>query len=172
METEEYPDHPCVALVLSNAEITLVDADVYHELSALKWSSSNGYVKRYVGGGRRSPQWEHLHVRINRTPPGVKTDHRNTFKMDNRRSNLRDATHSLNGANTPKKPHKTGLVPSSRFKGVYWANRDQKWRATIVVKRKTYSLGSFTSETEAAAAYDAAARKYLGQFARLNSMKL
>ena len=170
METfEEMEAEPCVALVLPNAEITLVDADVYHEIAGLSWCKSGDYVARRLSGPRRGKQRrEWLHRRVNRTPAGVATDHRNLFKMDNRRSNLRDASHSLNNGNRPKRQGNNQGASSSRFKGVYWHKRASKWHAAIKLGSKRVYLGIFTSEEAAARAYDAAALQHFGEFARLN----
>ena len=42
------------------------------------------------------------------------------------------------------------------------------WKATITVKHKTIYLGLFDNKLDAALAYDIAARKYFGEFAKLN----
>ena len=42
------------------------------------------------------------------------------------------------------------------------------WQARIHVKHKPIFLGYFSTIEEAAMAYDEAARKYFGDFARLN----
>jgi hypothetical protein len=51
---------------------------------------------------------------------------------------------------------------------VSWHKRRQKWRAVIKGDNKRIELGFFAGELEAARAYDAAARKYFGEFARTN----
>jgi len=84
--------------------------------------------------------------------------------IDNRKANLRPATHTQNVWNRRKfKPHSR-----SKYKGVDWANDMKRWRARIRVNGKRIYLGSFTNETEAAKAYDQAAREHHGQFASLN----
>jgi len=59
---------------------------------------------------------------------------------------------------------------TSRFKGVYFDKATGKYKATITVKDrvKQIFLGRFNSEDDAARAYDESARKYFGEFARLN----
>jgi hypothetical protein len=42
------------------------------------------------------------------------------------------------------------------------------WVARITVNKKRMSLGSFKSEIDAAKAYDEAALKYYGNYAKLN----
>ncbi|NBC17299.1 MAG: hypothetical protein GVY18_08310 [Bacteroidetes bacterium] len=56
----------------------------------------------------------------------------------------------------------------SRFKGVTFHVRSQKWLARIYVDGKAIHLGYHADEVEAAKAYDAAARRIFGNFARPN----
>ena len=57
---------------------------------------------------------------------------------------------------------------SSRFKGVVWDKASTKWKARIGIGHKLLCLGNFSDETEAAKAYDAAAKIYFGKFALVN----
>jgi hypothetical protein len=77
---------------------------------------------------------------------------------------LRLATAAQNHAN-----RKLNVGSSSQYKGVCWYKNNKKWKAAIMVNRKTIHLGYFADEQSAAAAYNAAAVKYFGEFARLNT---
>lgn len=87
-------------------------------------------------------------------------DHINRDGLDNHRSNLRFATRVQNSAN--QRPRKG----TSRFKGVSW--NCGKWRAVIMIDRKQISLGRYSDELEAAAAYDKAAKAAWGEYAYQN----
>jgi hypothetical protein len=90
------------------------------------------------------------------------TDHINGNGLDNRRCNLRPVTSQQNRANQRK------TRGTSQFKGVYLRRRERNWEAAIKVNRRRIYLGTFSSEVEAARAYDAAARHHFGEFAALN----
>jgi hypothetical protein len=96
-------------------------------------------------------------------PKGLLVDHRNGDGLDNHRDNLRIATRSQNACNR----HNTKSKASCRFSGLFFDKRRGKWMSRIVVNGKIF-LGYFDSEIDAARAYDAAAKKYHGEFARLN----
>jgi hypothetical protein len=97
-------------------------------------------------------------------PVGLLVDHRNCDTLDNRKANLRPATHSQNQFNRRKTKSKT----SSRFIGVSFEKASGRWLADICCHRKSKRIGRFSSEIDAAHAYDAAARIYHKDFARLN----
>jgi hypothetical protein len=96
-------------------------------------------------------------------PADLLVDHRNCDSLDNRKANLRFASHTENGQNRRKRKNAT-----SRFLGVWWDKSKGLWESRIVYNKKRIFLGYFDSEIEAAKAYDEAAKKYFGEFARLN----
>ena len=104
-----------------------------------------------------------MHRLILDAPDGLHGDHISDDGLDNRRANLRLATHTQNHHNQRK------LAPgSSRFKGVTWHKQAGKWVAQIVHAGHRYHLGLFVSEVDAAEAYDAKAAELFGEFAVLN----
>lgn len=88
-------------------------------------------------------------------------DHQDHNGLNNRRSNLREATKAQNGANQWKRPGR-----SSRYKGVVWYRN--RWVAQIGVSGESRYLGRFLNEEDAARAYDAAALEAFGEYAYPN----
>jgi hypothetical protein len=102
----------------------------------------------------------------------AQVDHRNGNGLDNRRGNLRIATASQNQWNQKVRGRGT-----SKYKGVAWEKRGGKWVVKIAYLGRRIHLGSFArnvingidyGEIKAARAYDLAAVKFFGVFARLN----
>ena len=56
------------------------------------------------------------------------------------------------------------------YKGVTWRNDRSKWRSCITVGGKRLYLGLFETAQEAALAYNVAALKYHGEYAKLNEV--
>ena len=57
-----------------------------------------------------------------------------------------------------------------KFKGVSFNISSKKYRARIKFNKKNIHLGCFQNIIEAAAAYNAAALNYFGEFAKLNQI--
>ena len=96
------------------------------------------------------------------TDTSIDIDHEDGDGLNNRRSNLRVCTHAQNMANRSK-----NALSSSKYKGV--CNRDGRWTAQIQVAGIKQYLGSFDSEEDAARAYNYAALRLSGKFARINN---
>lgn len=153
---------------LTQGKVALVDEADYDQLSRFKWCASKEHgpwyaVRRiYSRSGKKIMQ--RMHRQILGLQPGDKRqcDHVNHNGLDNQRHNLRICTCSQNHQNRISK-HGT-----SRFKGVSWDKERQRWSVQIKVREKSLHPGRFKSEIEAAKAYDEAAKKHFGEFARTN----
>lgn len=145
-------------ILLSQGKYAIVDDSDYQFLNQWKWSLSSGYAVRIV-----KAKGIHMHRLVNKTPDHMETDHVDGDKLNNRKINLRSVTLRQNAWNRP-----SCVGSSSRFKGVFWIKRRNKWGAKIVYMGKQIWLGQFKCEVEAAVKYDVAANNYFGEFARPN----
>ena len=147
--------------LINSDKVTLVDDGDYEEVSKYRWClTPQGYARNTL----RRKHNIFMHRLILKSPKGIGTDHINRNTLDNRRENLRFATQSQNNMNSLK--HRDALT--SRFKGVSWQKAREKWMAVIGIDGKYIFLGRFNSEEQAARAYDRAALKHFGEFARVN----
>ena len=89
-------------------------------------------------------------------------DHRDGNGLNNQKYNLRKCFHRQNMGN--QKTRKG----TSKYKGVSWKSRDKVWAASICSNYKVQHIGHFTSETEAAKAYDKRAIELFGEFVKTN----
>lgn len=107
-------------------------------------------------------------VRMHTMITGFKmVDHVNRNGLDNRKENLRPSSRMQNAQNQQKRrKDRRGLT--SKYKGVSLVKGYDRWRAVASLNRKRVHLGYFTTEVEAAQAYDTFARKNFGEFACLN----
>jgi len=81
-------------------------------------------------------------------------DHKDRDPANNAISNLRECTPSENAHNS------TRSRGSSKYQGVCWCKRENKWVARIGVNNKRVYLGVFDDELTAANAYREAKAKY------------
>lgn len=148
---------------LRHGKQTLVDTNLVPILQKIRWWWWRGRNnKEYVAG--KLPI-THKQIRLHRfvmdAKSGQEIDHRNGNGYDNRRSNLRFATHVQNQQNRRHQINST-----SDFKGTTRRADTGKWRARIIVSGHRLALGNFDTAIEAGEAYAEAARKHFGEFAR------
>lgn len=142
---------------LSNSKsVAIVSDSDFRKLAKLPWSL-------HKSGCVVTRKWKKMHHLVKRPRRGMEIDHRNTNQLDNRRRNLRHSTRLQNSRNTNKRCGST-----SQFKGVWWDKKKGKWASGICVNKKRVHLGRFENESDAARAYNAAALKHFGKFARIN----
>lgn len=153
---------PTELIALNKGEAAIVDRELVPVLSRFEWRlTSDGYAVAFIDGRNVL-----MHRVVNETPEGVETDHINRNRLDNRRSNLRNATHSQNMQNRGKR---SGT--RSQYRGVILTRSRQMglmWQARITANGKLHIIGNFKGEIEAAQAYDNACRALHGDFAQTN----
>ena len=121
----------------------------------------DGYLTVIVGGKHlflHRVIWLMVHGELPRS-----IDHVNGIRSDNRLANLRPATPSENSRNLTRP---FGGVP---YKGVTYVKHGGKFQAQITAEGKTQYLGWFEKSEDAARAYDAAAIRLFGPFAKTNA---
>jgi hypothetical protein len=152
----------CVVPVSGGKYFAKIDPEDYEEISQCRWyikKPARKYYSYYAYNRKRLL----MHRKIMNPPGGIAIDHINGDGLDNRRTNLRIADACQNQWN--QRPKENG---TSKFKGVVRHKEDKKWRVKIRYRGKHIWLGNYDNEIEAARAYDRAAVKYFGAFARLN----
>ena len=155
---------------LTRGWIALIDDEDFEQVNRFKWhsvySKSEGtwYAARSTWRETGKPTKQYLH---NFLMGVLRVDHRDCNGLNNQRSNLRPATAPQNGHN--RRPKRGG---TSKYKGVCRRKNRKSWRAAINIEGRDIELGSFACEKDAAAIYDAVAKVFFGEFARLNFPKI
>lgn len=164
---------------LTQGKVAIVDERDYLCVAQYKWyahkAQTGGWyaIRNIKVNGKKTAI--KMHRFILDATAGVYVDHKDLDGLNNRRQNIRICTRQQNGAN--RKIRKKSKA--SHFTGVHWRTDNKKWRVCIksgpiapgTQGRRQETVGHFTDEVAAAKAYDAAARKVHGRFARLNFPK-
>jgi hypothetical protein len=165
-------DSNTCSLVTTGGDVVYFDSEDREKVYRYNWytkkqhkNTSTPYAAsvKTVGGARKLIL---MHQLVMDAKNGIEIDHKDGNGFNNRKSNLRSCTRSQNCMNQKKK------AGTSKYKGVSWVKRDGSFYAQIKVGGKNKFLGYFkTDEIAAARAYDSAARKYFGEFARCNFLE-
>lgn len=157
---------------LTQRKFALVDNEDFEWLNQWKWSiDDDGYAVRherkaeYRSNPRRMRKMHReilLHHGIN--IEGKNIDHKNLKEYDNRKNNLRIADYSQNMANSR-------LKSRNGYRGVLKYNQNKPWAAAITFKGKRVFKGMFKTVEEAALVYNELAKRYFGEFSKLNKIE-
>lgn len=149
--------------IIDAADVPLVEGRNWYAHIRL---ASNGSIRTVyamtntsLGSGKKTAVL--LHRVIMSPPDGMEVDHIDGSGLNNRRSNLRNATDGENMHN-----QRIHCNNTSGFKGVSWDASRNKWQAKISVNRRTVHLGRFGTADAARDAYDEASERYHGSFGR------
>ena len=152
-------------ILLTQGKQTTVDDEDFDWLNKYNWCYYRvGYAARGIRS--RKEGWQktiYMHQQIMNVNSDI--DHINGDGLDNRRENLRIATHAENLRNRP-----APISNTSGYKGVSWDKSRNKWLVSITVNYKKIHLGRYIDIKEAAKAYNNAVLKYFGDFGRLNTI--
>ena len=112
--------------------------------------SHQGYISLSIRGRNyRAHRLAFLYMTGNLPSPELQVDHINGVRDDNRFSNLRIVTNSINAQNkaVAKRGSRTGFI------GVCWHKSSKKYHAQIRLNGKSHHLGLFSTAEEAHLAY-------------------
>ena len=149
-------------ILLTQGKFAIVDDNVFEWLAKWRWSVCGSkdrfYARRhcYIMGSAL------MHREIMGFPDGCMVDHINGDSLDNRRSNLRLATHAQNNRNRVKTNSNSGYL------GVTWSKHNKKWLVRVCHDRKQHLVGLFNCAADGAKARDIVAVRLHGSFAGLN----
>lgn len=145
-----------------------IDKEYYDLIWNYCWHKhQDGYLRTCIGQKENGGNiYKLMHVMIMEAEGydlsnNVEVDHINGKPNDNRVENLRVITHEENMRNVKLPSNNT-----SGHKGVYYSERERKWKAFVRVNKKPKHLGTFNTKEDAVAARQEAENKYYGEYKR------
>lgn len=133
--------------------VTIIDAEDYEKCKDHKWYlHKHGYAESVINK---------KHVKLHQYVSLIKyTDHRDTDRLNNRKSNLRECNKAQNRQNA-KRP----TTNTSGIKNVTWNKEKKKWTVLLTANKVKYYIGDFDNIIEAETATTEARKKLHGNFA-------
>ena len=159
-----------IEIELTQGKVALIDEQDLPKVLPHVWCAHHKGNCWYAATGIATDSHKWTNLRMHRlilyAPDGMDIDHINHNGLDNRRCNLRLATHAQNIANQTAR-----AGTSSQYKGVHRVKRTCQLRKPWRAYCGRTKLGYFTTEREAARAYNRAAKRRYGEFALLNDVE-
>lgn len=156
---ESEDDGEIFFLHLGDGLLAAVDLEDQERVEAFLWRlRPDGYVQSSYHDGKRMVH-ELLHRFVMKAAPEDLVDHVDGNRVDCRKRNLRVITLQQNSFNRAP-------CEGRQWKGIY--AHGLRWKARIKIDGRTVYLGAYDTAELAAHAYDEAARRLFGEFARLN----
>lgn len=145
------------------------DLEDYNKIKDYNWYVNDQHyllARVNIGNGKiKNVRMHRIIMEVNNSEIEIDHIHGINSRNDNRKSNLRIATHSQNNINKDKTKNNT-----SGIKGVSWDKRVEKWRVRISVDNVCYELGFFDNKEDAEKIRQEAEEKYFGEWSYKNSI--
>jgi hypothetical protein len=142
--------------------IFLIDEEDYLKIKKYKWTLLITKGKYYA----RTDIFMHREILNLKNGGGKVVDHIDRNGLNNMKSNLRICSKKQNSYNSRRNKKAFSI-----YKGVGKKKRYRGWRSLIHFEGKSYELGFYETEKEAAIAYDTKAKELFGEYAFLNFPK-
>ncbi len=157
-----------IEIPLTRGQVALVDDEDFELVNKYSWQAQwNNYTKSFYARanslkreGKLRPLY--MHRIILNAGKGEQVDHINHATLDNRKENIRICSRSQNGCNR-------GAASTNRsgYKGVFWETQRSMWHSRITIDGKSIHLCFSDDPKVCYDAYCLAAKKYHGEFARV-----
>ena len=148
-------------ILLNKGYLATVDDEDFEKVSRFQWVADVRDRIVYVARVSKKGEPKRLHELILVAPPGLVVDHIDGNGLNNRRSNLRVVTNSVNIHNR----HGLSRRNTSSFTGVgrhvIHGKWDGLWYSRIMINRKSKSLGYYKTLGEAVEARKKGEARYL-----------
>lgn len=151
-------DHALIPLGKDKKQFAIIDLDQVDKVNKYNWSYDGRRItkKHHVSGKTISTVLSRFIT--HNIPKGYEVNYRNDNRLDCRLANLCIITPQQRMSKISSFPAAT-----SKYKGVCWVTRLQRWTAQLHKNGKSIFLGNYDIESDAARAYDAGALEYFGK---------